>query len=102
MSVAFQLRAKGYDKTPDIILEVPIAVEGRIVHWIESKASFGDDHSHQNYLNEQFWSYWNRFGPGLVIYWHGFIEELDCHRDRGIMLKDSFPSDIVTFNYRTG
>lgn len=86
----------GYDKTPDIILEVPIAVEGHIVHWIESKASFGDDHSHRNYLNEQFWSYWNRFGPGLVIYWYGFIGELDCQRDRGILLKDCFPTDIVT------
>ncbi|XP_038585282.1 CDAN1-interacting nuclease 1 isoform X1 [Micropterus salmoides] len=91
-----QLRAMGYDKTPDIILEVPIAVEGHIVHWIESKASFGDDHSHRNYLNEQFWSYWNRFGPGLVIYWYGFIGELDCQRDRGILLKDCFPTDIVT------
>ncbi|KAM9465830.1 CDAN1-interacting nuclease 1 isoform 2-T2 [Clarias gariepinus] len=91
-----QLRAKGYDKTPDIILEVPIAVEGHIVHWIESKASFGDEHSHRTYLNEQFWSYWNRFGPGLVIYWYGFIAELDCQRDRGILLKDCFPSDIVT------
>ncbi|XP_023269028.1 uncharacterized protein C15orf41 homolog [Seriola lalandi dorsalis] len=91
-----QLRAMGYDKTPDIILEVPIAVEGHIVHWIESKASFGDDHSHRTYLNEQFWSYWNRFGPGLVIYWYGFIGELDCQRDRGILLKDCFPADIVT------
>ncbi|XP_027028608.2 CDAN1-interacting nuclease 1 [Tachysurus fulvidraco] len=91
-----QLRAKGYDKTPDIILEVPIAVEGHIVHWIESKASFGDEQSHRTYLNEQFWSYWNRFGPGLVIYWYGFISELDCQRDRGILLKDCFPSDIVT------
>ncbi|XP_056282078.1 CDAN1-interacting nuclease 1 isoform X3 [Pseudoliparis swirei] len=90
-----QLRVMGYDKTPDVILEVPIAVEGHIVHWIESKASFGDDHSHRTYLNEQFWSYWNRFGPGLVIYWYGFIEELDCQRDRGILLKDGFPSDIV-------
>ncbi|XP_030645244.1 CDAN1-interacting nuclease 1 [Chanos chanos] len=96
-----QLRAKGYDKTPDIILEVPIAVEGHIVHWIESKASFGDDQSHRTYLNEQFWSYWNRFGPGLVIYWYGFIAELDCLRDRGILLKDCFPSDIVTLCHET-
>lgn len=91
-----QLRAKGYDKTPDIILEVPVAVEGHVIHWIESKASFGDEASHRAYLQDQFWSYWNRFGPGLVIYWYGFIEELDCHRERGILLKDCFPTDIVT------
>ncbi|XP_044292806.1 CDAN1-interacting nuclease 1 isoform X2 [Varanus komodoensis] len=91
-----QLRAKGYDKTPDFILEVPVAVEGHIIHWIESKASFGDECSHQAYLHDQFWSYWNRFGPGLVIYWYGFIEELDCHRNRGILLKDCFPTGIVT------
>nr|XP_056707251.1 CDAN1-interacting nuclease 1 isoform X2 [Euleptes europaea] len=73
-----------------------LTVEGHIIHWIESKASFGDESSHQAYLHDQFWSYWNRFGPGLVIYWYGFIEELDCHRNRGILLKDSFPTDIVT------
>ncbi|XP_044515974.1 CDAN1-interacting nuclease 1 [Gracilinanus agilis] len=97
-----QLRAKGYDKTPDFILEVPVvmlcplALEGHIIHWIESKASFGDECSHQAYLHDQFWSYWNRFGPGLVIYWYGFIEELDCNRERGILLKDCFPTDLVT------
>ncbi|XP_053331128.1 CDAN1-interacting nuclease 1 isoform X2 [Spea bombifrons] len=91
-----QLRLKGYDKTPDFILEVPVAVDGHVIHWIESKASFGDESSHQMNLQDQFWSYWNRFGPGLVIYWYGFIEELDCNRERGILLKDEFPSDIVT------
>ncbi|KAM5129569.1 CDAN1-interacting nuclease 1 isoform 1-T1 [Mantella aurantiaca] len=93
-----QLRLKGYDKTPDFILEVPVAVDGHVIHWIESKASFGDESSHRTYLQEQFWSYWNRFGPGLVIYWYGFIEELDCNRERGILLKDEFPSDIVTLS----
>jgi len=37
-----------------------------------------------------------RFGSGLVIYWFGFIDELDVNCGKGIMLMDHFPSDIVT------
>ncbi|XP_020632718.1 uncharacterized protein C15orf41 homolog isoform X2 [Orbicella faveolata] len=90
------MRSRGYDKTPDCKLEIPIAVDGFVVNWIESKASFGDEYNHQTYLKDQFWSYWNRFGPGMVIYWFGFIDELDCNRERGIILKEDFPTDIVT------
>ncbi|ESO92740.1 hypothetical protein LOTGIDRAFT_162217 [Lottia gigantea] len=93
-----QMRVKGYDKTPDVKLEIPIAIDGHIVNWIESKASFGDDASHKTYLKDQFWSYWNRFGPGMVIYWFGFIEDLDSNQEKGIILRHDFPEDIVTMN----
>ena len=39
-----------------------------------------------------------RFGPGLVIYWFGFIDELDSNREKGILLMDHFPEEIITMN----
>lgn len=90
------LRKEGYDKTPDFKLIVPILVNQHVIHWIESKALFGDEESHSSYLENQFWSYTNRFGPGLVIYWFGYIDELDVNLERGLMLKDKFPTDFIT------
>ena len=56
-----ELRAKGYDKTPDIKLDIPFAYNGHVINWIESKALFGDEEHHTSYLKEQLWSYWNRY-----------------------------------------
>lgn len=54
------MRARGYDKTPDVKLEVPVAIDGFIVNWIESKALFGDEYVHKDYMQKQYSSYWNR------------------------------------------
>ncbi|KAG7200205.1 hypothetical protein KM043_000637 [Ampulex compressa] len=89
------LRARGYDKTPDIKLEVPFAINGFIVNWIESKARFGNAEIHQKYIKEQFLSYWNRFGPGLVIYWFGFLDDLTQPNEKRFIILDHFPEDIT-------
>lgn len=41
------LRDRGFFKTPDALLQVPIAVNGAVVHWIDSKATFGDSLMHR-------------------------------------------------------
>jgi hypothetical protein len=50
-------RKLGFSKTPDVRLEVPIGVKAwdgtsRIVHWIDSKATFGDPLSHAEYMEQ--------------------------------------------------
>ncbi|XP_011134909.1 uncharacterized protein C15orf41 homolog [Harpegnathos saltator] len=92
------LRLRGYDKTPDIKLEVPIAVNGCLINWIESKARFGNAEVHQKYMKEQFLSYWNRFGSGLVIYWFGFLETLNKSTEKRFIIMDHFPENITYMN----
>ena len=87
------LRAEGHAKTPDIKLELPIAVRGRIVNWIDSKASFCDPLVHVEKGTEQFQGYVNRFGPGMVIYWLGVIDELAEESVGDVMLVDDFPEE---------
>ncbi|XP_021923656.1 uncharacterized protein C15orf41 homolog isoform X3 [Zootermopsis nevadensis] len=99
LNIAFRdeehLRRHGYDKTPDIKLEIPIAVDGFVVNWIESKALFGDEEGHNTYFKDQYLSYWNRFGPGLVIYWFGFVETLELHNEKCIIIREDFPTNIT-------
>ncbi len=72
----------------------------RVVNWIESKALFGDEELHARYLVEQLHPYWNRYGPGMVIYWHGFVEEIaEKKRFGGVLVREAFPNkeEIILF-----
>ncbi|XP_044745495.1 CDAN1-interacting nuclease 1 [Coccinella septempunctata] len=90
------LRRWGYDKTPDIKLEVPISIDGFLVNWIESKGLFGSEKVHREYTESQYLSYWNRFGPGLVIYWFGYVETIIDPNNKSFLIRDHMPTDIIT------
>ncbi|XP_058460189.1 CDAN1-interacting nuclease 1 [Malaya genurostris] len=98
------LRRTGYDKTPDLKLAIPCLYKGRVVNWIESKASFGDMDTHLGYVKDQLISYGNRFGSGIVIYWFGFLDMIaDCAENGDyIIVVDKFPAldefEFLTFN----
>lgn len=62
-----QLRARGYDKTPDVKLDTPCAVDGFIVNWVESKAVFGDQATHDQYAKDQYLKYWNRLDNVTLV-----------------------------------
>lgn len=99
-----ELREKGYDKTPDFKLELPIFLNdsGRVISWIDSKGTFGDETSHSEYYETQFKFYLNRFGSGLVIYWLGHVKELESLNtnliNRSVVVSDNFPSDFTVLN----
>jgi len=83
-----ELRSKGKPKTPDILFLIPMATmhcnhpaKGLVViNWIDSKAMFADQETLSEHL-EQLRGYSNRYGRGLVIYWHGFVEEIEASDD---------------------
>ncbi|EDV98033.1 CDAN1-interacting nuclease 1 [Drosophila grimshawi] len=93
------LRRMGYDKTPDIKMILPFLYKGFVVNWIESKANFGDPKSHKLNIQQQLYSYCNRFGPGIIIYWFGYHEETAQLPDNniGITVLTDFPAreDLV-------
>ena len=70
-----------YPKTPDILLDEPLVWNGTKLHWMESKANFGDRTEVSRNFKRQLMPYSELFGPGLVIYWFGVVEGLEGQRD---------------------
>ena len=93
------LRREGFDKTPDLLLGVQCLYKNTIINWIESKATFGDCETHSKYLKDQLNCYENRFGPGIVIYWFGFQQEI-LSKQNNLIVLDDFPSseNLTTFD----
>jgi hypothetical protein len=48
--------------------------------------------------HEQLKSYVNRYGAGMVIYWHGYVHTLTRLKDEMIFISDGFP-DRYTYIY---
>lgn len=95
-----ECRLRGLDMTPDMLLNEPIAISLsddddvkcnqnytatsytgsndngiRVLNWIESKAMFGGPEQLHTAMKRQLFPYWNRHGPGAVIYWFGHVLE---------------------------
>eukprot|EP00981_Chlorochromonas_danica_P013790 scaffold6852_cov215-Ochromonas_danica.AAC.27 len=105
-----ELRSKGKPKTPDILFLLPMAVEltererskqsdlsssgsHAVVNWMDSKAMFADQETFEEQL-DQFRAYNHRYGRGLVIYWHGFVEGLEeVVEEDLVLLRSSFPAN---------
>lgn len=88
------LRQRSSFKTPDILLRVPVAFHGKVVCWIDSKAKFADEYTLKKDYSDSVSSYVGRFGPGMVVYWFGFITDcVDCPmlQDDGVLVVDGFP-----------
>jgi hypothetical protein len=75
-----------HKKTPDVLLDKPIKIDGTKVFWIESKASFGDEIELRKNVRRQLKPYTDLYGTGAVVYWFGFVEGIEP--PEGIMLLD--------------
>lgn len=79
------LRAEGFTKTPDFLLDEELEIDGVQVCWIESKALFGDEREHAYYIKKQFREYEENYGVGMIVYWYGFIDDISYN---GNLIKD--------------
>ena len=94
------LRAK-YDKTPDILLHKPLAMNGSKKYWIESKAIVGDPHEVKRHIKKQLGPYSDMFGDGTVVYWFGHVDDQDYPLPEGVDIVDGtyFENPLVPFPY---
>ena len=82
------LRAE-YDKTPDVLLHRPVELDGSKKYWIESKATFGDPYEIRRHIRKQLEPYTDLFGDGMVLYWFGYVDDVDLPVPEGVSVVDA-------------
>jgi hypothetical protein len=70
-----------HQKTPDFLLNDTFSVNGKKITWVESKASFGDKTQMRGDYHRQLKHYVSLFGDGMVVYWHGYINDSPSPQD---------------------
>lgn len=90
------LRNRGCYKTPDVLLRVPVAFRGNVVRWIDSKAKFADVTTLNRDYKSSIMSYVGRYGPGMVIYWFGAVEDGKSRMgtDSNVLIVEEFPREV--------
>ena len=83
-----QLRAE-YDKTPDALLRNPVDWNGSKNYWIESKAIVGDPVEVRRHIKRQLGPYYDLFGDGIVVYWFGYVNDVDLDLPNGVNIVDA-------------
>ena len=78
-----------FKKTPDVLLDEPIIIDGEEIIWIESKANFGDQVEIRRNMKKQLIPYTEIFGNGIVVYWFGFVSDHPTH-DGILVVDDKF------------
>lgn len=80
----------GEEKTPDFLLKTASKFQGKTVHWFESKGYFGDQWEMKRSYNKQIKKYIELFGPGVVVYWLGFVTDAHMPEDfrKHVILSD--------------
>lgn len=82
-----------FAKTPDCLFDKPVKVNGWELNWIESKATFGDRVEVNKNLKKQLSPYLDMFGQGLVVYWFGYVDDVQI--PEGIFIMDGSLTDQV-------
>jgi len=85
-------RALEREKTPDFLLRDDVTYGGMEVKWFESKGSFGSPYQTRHDYDNQLSHYVKLFGPGIVSYWLGYVDDITMGEEI-VMIDRSFFKD---------